>query len=201
MEFARKYALVPEDSLSKHTPSEKYLSALDKEMDKILKSSMNEYDKVQRYYEILQKKIKLENYNLPWTSPPAEEENNKAFDKKPKDEDYSSVVLKSVPSKLTKQAGSLLQLMQKNPHIFQWNDQGIITYKGQSIANSNLADLFNLIFTNRKNIDIAAKDEFLKYLHELNVPRHYIKNKNLTSFKQVNTPLKKEKEEVFKMHM
>ncbi|GFX52721.1 uncharacterized protein TNCV_3980241 [Trichonephila clavipes] len=41
------------------------------------------------------------------------------------------------------------------------------------------ADLFNMIFTNRKPSTIIAKEEFLQALQELNIPRHYIKNKYL----------------------
>jgi hypothetical protein len=66
MEFAKKYALVSEDQLSKHIPTEKHMSDLDNEMTKILKSSLNEHEKVRKYYEVLQKKMNLENFNLPW---------------------------------------------------------------------------------------------------------------------------------------
>ncbi|GFR06857.1 PR domain zinc finger protein 4 [Trichonephila clavata] len=36
-----------------------------------------------------------------------------------------------------------------------------------------------MIFTNRKQSTVIAKEEFLQALQELNIPRHYIKNKHL----------------------
>lgn len=185
MQYAKKYTLVPEESLSKHTPSPKQLSELDKEMSSVLNSSMNEYEKVQRYYEILQKKMNLENFNLPWTSTVEKQEEREQqhqhSDKKPtiKEEDYSSIILNSVPTSFKRQAGTLLQLMGNRPDIIKWNDRGELFHRGQSLPNSNIADLFNLIFTNRKSVDVIGKTDFLKALKELNIPRYYIKNKNV----------------------
>lgn len=193
MEFAKKYALVPEDSLSKHVPTQSQISDFDKQMLQILNSSFKDYEKVRRYHDLLQKKLNMENYNLPWSTPSIVEEekielkqpskNNQSATK----EDYSTMILNSVPKSSKKHADMLLQLIRKNPSILQWNDKGEILYNERSYPNSNLADLFHLIFTNRKRTNIAGKEEFLKALRELNVPEHYIKNTHLSN------PIKQEK--------
>lgn len=191
MEFAKKYALIPEDSLSKHVPTKTQISEFDKQMLKILNSSLKDYEKVQRYHELLQKKLNMESYNLPWTTP-AVTEDEKMELQKPleeqekeklaiKKEDYGTMVLNSVPKSSKKHADFLLQLIRNNPSILRWNDKGEILYNERSYPNTNLADLFHLIFTNRKRINVAGKDEFLKALRELNVPAHYIKNTHLSN--------------------
>lgn len=188
MEFAKKYALIPEDSLSKHLPSAKQITDFDKQMLQILNAHISDYEKVQHYYELLQKKLKMENNNLPWTTPANAEdkkmENEQASNTETTatKEDYSTMILDSVPKASKKQANFLLQLIKRNPSILQWNEKGEILYNGQNYPNSNLADLFHLIFTNRKRTIVSGKDEFLKALQELNVPEHYIKNKHLTKY-------------------
>lgn len=187
MEFAKKYALVPEDSLSKHVPTQKQMSDFDKQMLQILNSPLNDYEKVQRYYELLQKKRSIEINNLPWSSQTIVEDEKEEFQQNMEEkpltakEDYSTIILNSVPKQSKKKAEVLLQLIKRNPSILQWNEKGEMSYNNQSYPNSNLADLFNLIFTNRKSSDFTGKDDFLKALHELNVPEHYIKNKNLSN--------------------
>lgn len=194
MEYAKKYVLVPDQRLSNHTPSGEQLSEFDKAMSKILNSKLDEHIKVQRYYDLLQRKISLQENNQPWTT--VKEENPPEF-KSPKqdpEEDYSTVILNSVPSKLKRQAVSLLQLLKAHSNILRWNKQGQITFKDQHLKDSNLADLFNLIFTNRKLLHIPAAYEFLQALREMNIPKHYIKNKQLLQYNEsLSTPVKKKK--------
>lgn len=187
MDFAKKFALVPEDSLSKHVPTQQHMSDFDKQMSKILNSTLNEYEKVQRYYGLLQRKMNLENFNTPMTAIAMEEdeENNKP---KPTSAMYNSIVLESVPASLKKQASTLLQMLERNPTYIQWNAVGEISVKGRKLVGSNLADLFNMIFTNRKHTDIVGMRDFLSILQELNAPTHYIKNKQLS----VKPPMEEE---------
>lgn len=209
MEFGKKYALVPEESLLKHVSTQSQISDFDKQMLQILNSSLKDYEKVRRYHDLLQKKLNMENYNLPWSTPTIVEEEKMELKQPSEDnrsatkednqsatkednrtttkEDYSTMILSSVPKSSKKHADMLLQLIRKNPSILQWNDKGEILYNERSYPNSNLADLFHLIFTNRKRTNIAGKEEFLKALRELNVPDHYIKNTHLSN------PVKQEK--------
>lgn len=194
MEFSKKFVLVPEGS--KHVPSDRQISDFDKEMLKVLNSTLNDYEKVRKYYELLQNKMKMEEHNTPWVTTQLDDLSdvknmNEEIPIKDKKEsfDYTTVVLNGVPPVLKKQASSLLQLIKKDPSYFKWNEKGELSIKGQTLPNSNLADLFNLIFTNRKNyIQLVGKDEFLKALADMNVPHHYIKNKNIRKLTDVIEP-------------
>ena len=80
MEFAIKYALIPEDDFSKHIPSKQQMIDFDIAMSKILNSSLTDHEKIQRYYELLKRKMDLQEFNIPWLSKQAEkseEEKNK----------------------------------------------------------------------------------------------------------------------------
>lgn len=186
MELAKKFALVPYDQVSKHTPVEKHMSDLDVEMTKILKSSLDEYEKVQKYYEILQRKMKLENFNLPWkknedsTEPanisPDEENKSSASIKK---QEYDTLILNTVPQNRQKQASHLLQIVKEHPHMLSWNEKGEISIRNKKMENSNIADLFHLLFTNKKK-PVKAQKEFLNTLYEMNVPKHFLKNRYLS---------------------
>ena len=171
------------------------MSDFDKEMAKILNSSMNDYDKVKEYHKILQRKLSVENSNLPWMQAKEEEEEDEEPYEFPKPvEDYSSIILNSVPVPMKKQASTLLQIIQRQPENMKWNNKGEIYVQGKIIPHSNLADLFNVIFSNRKSINVVGKEEFLKMLQEMNIPKYYIKNKNLLSHSEkVVTPKRKRK--------
>lgn len=198
MEYANKYVLIPEQKLSQHIPTGEQLSEFDGEMIKILKSTLNDHEKVQCYYEILQRKMNLEMNNPPWSSvkeqpeqvlPPAKPEESQN-----QEEDYTSIILNAVPENLKRQAASLLELLRANPHILKWDKQGQLSIKGHIYKDSNLADLFNFIFTNRKSTYASAVYEFLHALREMNIPKHYIKNKQL--LKMDSMPIKLEKNTV-----
>lgn len=49
-------------------------------------------------------------------------------------------------------------------------------YSGENYENSNITDLFNWMFTNKKKT-VNAQSEFLSILKELNVPQHFLRNK------------------------
>jgi hypothetical protein len=189
MEFAKKFALIPQEQFSKHVPTEKDMSDLDMEMSKILKSSLDEHEKIRKYYEILQKKMNLENFNLPWkkNEDSVDSENNfppvpdvsKISTPKEESAGYDSMILNTVPQNMQKQASHLLQIVKKQPKMLSWNDKGEIFIRDTKLENTNIADLFNLIFTHKKK-SVKAQDEFLKILYEMNTPKHYVKNKYLT---------------------
>ena len=205
MEHAKKYALIPEESLSKHVPTQKHMTAFDKEMARILNSSLGEDEKVKLYYELLQKKLKMNFFNTPVQAAIRKEdmeEEEKVFIKKEQPEkkptikefssNYDGILLNSVPVKLKRYAGEMISLIRRHPDILDWNESGQILYHRAVIPKSNIVDLFNLIFTNRKS-HVAAKDSFLSALDEMNIPRHYVKNTHLYDQQPKRTPPKSRK--------
>ncbi|XP_035229668.1 zinc finger protein 107-like [Stegodyphus dumicola] len=145
MEFTKKYVLVPEEMMTKHTISDKQLSELDKAMMHILNSSDDDREKLVRYYELLQKKLNLKEYNSPF-KPPKDDSQNSLDDsaemKKVKEEeeeapssvtdgdkqmtvtDYSTVILDSVPLRMRRKAQNALAILKRHPDILKWNDKG-----------------------------------------------------------------------------
>lgn len=179
MEFAKKYALIPEDQWTKHTPTKVQLSELDREMSKILNNaSLDEYTKLQKYYEILQRKMKMQTFNTPWK--PAVEE----LPTMKMENNYDTTILNSVPKSTKKQAETLLQLLKQHPQVVGWNEKGELMLNGELRPNTNLADLFHLIFSNTKKINIPGKIEFLSSLQDLNIPKYYVKNTYLVTPKE-----------------
>lgn len=222
METAEKFALIPEEMLSKHTPTEKEISDFDRAMLKILNSSLPDHEKVRQYYELLKRKINLQDFNPPWipksqgepeTHPQEKElENHPEKDEKnfslkqelickrtptarEKQDIYTPVILNSVHPRFTKQAEYLLQLLKSHPNIISWNEQGELLYKDQVFPKSNLADMFNLIFSNRKVKNFLGKNEFFQALEEINVPKHFVKNRHIHAKQEIlSTPTKIKKE-------
>lgn len=186
MEHAKKFALIPEHLMSKHIVSEKQLSELDKSMMHILKSSLEEHEKVRQYYNLLQKKMNMEEYNPPW-KPPQETSEDKQPTEEMKEDPYEVVILNSVPYPMKKEALKALDIIKAHSDTLKWNDKGEILVKNELISKTNIADLFNIIFThNKKKTHVTGIQEFLEALNSMNMPRHYIKNKHIAANSPVN---------------
>lgn len=210
MEYATKYALVPEEEFSRHVPSKKQMTEFDVAMSRILNSSLPDHEKVRQYYELLKRKMDLQEFNLPWIpkQPEIEKsekdkpEKEKSEKEKPEKEvlsikqevpteqnDYESFVISNVPKHMQKQAGALMNFLKSNSNTFEWDKRGMVSYKGQKLEQSNLAELFHLIFCVNKKPSIEAPNEFLHALQEMGVPESMIKNKFLSfQTKKVITP-------------
>ncbi|GBN27392.1 hypothetical protein AVEN_80285-1 [Araneus ventricosus] len=185
MEHAKKFALIPEHLVSKHTVSDKQLNDIDKSMLNILNSSLEEYEKVKQYYALLQKKMNIEEYNLPW-KPPEETAPLNNIEVEPmlprKEDSYDRVVLNSVPQGMKNEASKALDFIKEHSNILKWNDKGEILIGNELISKTNIADLFNIIFThNKKKTNVAGIQEFLAALNLMNMPKHYVKNNYLTA--------------------
>ncbi|GBM28474.1 hypothetical protein AVEN_254674-1 [Araneus ventricosus] len=185
MEHAKKFALIPEHLVSKHTVSDKQLNDLDKSMLNILNSSLEEHEKVKQYHALLQKKMNIEEYNLPW-KPPEETaplNNIEVESMLPRKEDpYDRVVLNSVPQGMKNEASKAMDFIKEHSNILKWNDKGEILIGNELISKTNIADLFNIIFThNKKKTNVAGIQEFLAALNLMNMPKHYVKNNYLTA--------------------
>ncbi len=140
MEFAKKYALVSEDQLSKHVPTQKHISDLDNEMSRILNSSLNEYENLRKYY-ILQKKLNMEIFNLPWKTvtpettrhDPVVKEENPIKEESKKELCYDSMILNSFPPHMRNHANNLLQILKNHSNMLSWNEKGEISLHNQKV--------------------------------------------------------------------
>lgn len=194
MEFSKKFVLVPESDFSKHTPSKKQLSEFDKEMQKVLNSDLQDFEKLQLYYDLLKRKMNLQDFNPPLKIDATEKDETSkpvkdgTLENSTNSEDN---ILKMIPIGVQKQAEQLLQYLKTYPNILRWNDRGEIIYKDQLIPKSNLTDLISLILTQRKSYKhLFGRDEFLKALNSTNTPKLFFKNKYLTMKDDVHSPIK-----------
>lgn len=211
MEY-NKFALIPESELSKHVPSKQELNSFDESMLQILNSPLPEHLKVRYYYELLQRKMNLQEFNSPRMSIPEtikEEENSleettevssqeKTTDlpkqesviniKKEIEEDYDETILNVVPQAMKRQATTLLGILKKHPHTLRWNERGELIFKDQKISQSNIADLFKLIFTTQKARNLEGHKEFLQSFEDLNIPRSFIKNPRIYNIQPKKHP-------------
>lgn len=187
MELAAKYALVPEEELSKHAPTKKQMTEFDLAMSKILNSSLPDHEKVQQYYELLKRKMDLQEFNVPWLSKKSEKPVEPIKEDLPvkmeppanQEEDFDSFVLSQVPNPMLKQAKALMNFLKSNSDTIQWDKRGNVSYKGEKLENSNLADLFHSIFCVNKKKNVPAQNEFIQALREIGIPESMIKNKRL----------------------
>ncbi|GBL70996.1 hypothetical protein AVEN_70371-1 [Araneus ventricosus] len=151
----------------------------------ILNSSLEEHGKVKQYYALLQKKMNIEEYNLPWKPPeePAPSDNIEVEPMLPRKEDpYDRVVLNSVPQGMKNEASKAMDFIKEHSNILKWNNKGEILIGNELISKTNIDDLFNILFThNKKKTNVAGIQEFLAALNLMNMPKHYVKNNYLTA--------------------
>lgn len=71
------------------------------------------------------------------------------------------MILSTVPQNMQKQARHLPPIVKKQPKMLSWNDKGKFFIQNRKSENTNIANLFNLIFTHKKK-SAKAQDEFFK---------------------------------------
>ena len=186
MQSFKKFDLVPENNISKHLPSLDHMTEFDREMQNILKNKgLSDYEKVQRYYGVLQKKFSMENYNVPHIAvqepekPDLEEQVKQESHEKPSSlKEFKEIIIKSVHKSYQKKAEVLHELLKNQPDVINWNEKGELSYKGRHIEKSNVADLFHYIFSPTRKSPPIGKDEFLNAFDDLNIPKHFILNRS-----------------------
>ena len=106
------------------------------------------------------------------------EEERRAAKRNAKHDPVEDSIFQVIPKTAQKQTSSLLEMLKAKPSILSWNERGEIVYRGERIANSNIADLVVDSVTNRKSSTTAPFESsvFNKALAELNVPTVLIKN-------------------------
>lgn len=177
MEHAKKFVLVPEQNLNKHIPSVERMSEFDMEMNKILKSTLSEKEKVRQFYDVLQKKMNMENFNS-GISPQEKDDEKSILPIILQDPPLKSLILESVPKPMRKNTANILNVLQTHPDIIQWNKNGEILIHKELIPKSNIVDLIHLLFSKTFK-PIQGIEQFMNALVELNIPRNYIKNTTL----------------------
>lgn len=204
----KKFALIPEELVAKHTVSSKRLSELDKLMLNILHSDLPDYEKLIRYQELLQKSLNLQEYN---NARPVKKEETKQVensmeqqvesskekqvqDSEPPRDHFHDLILSSVSKPMRRKAENALSLIKLQPEVLSWNSKGEISHQGEKIPNSNIIDLFNYMFNSRKIL--PHKSRYDQALKDLNVPKQFIGNKKL-----LNTPEKSVKRNMIKRNV
>lgn len=187
MEYAKKFQLIPENQFSRHTPSVEQMSALDKEMYKILTSVRPDDEKVKHYYELLLKKLNMQEFNPAVLQ--VEHVNSEQEPDNPEKEIAEISIVDSVPKAMTRHAMNLEKLLKSHPHVITWNKKGEITVNKQHIPQSNIRDLFHMVFY-KTTRHFPGKEQFMNTLRQLNVPQSIIKNPHV----QMTTTVKEELE-------
>lgn len=189
MAQVKKFALIPEELVIKHTVSNKRLSELDKKMIMILNSDLPDHEKLKRFHEVLQTSLNLQQFNRPTQEKnleeevkksdlevkKMEEENKKVFVEN--QDNYHEFILASLSKTSRKKAENVLSLIKFHPEILSWDSKGAITVHGEKIPNSNIVNFFNYLYNSRKlPLHKSTYDVILK---DLNIPKKFLGNTNL----------------------
>jgi len=194
MAQVKKFTLVPEELVIKHTVSNKRLSELDKLMIKILNSDLPDHEKLIRYHEVLQTSLNLQEFNQPFKEKQDPPEQVPVIEKKDvpemkKEDPHHGFILAAVPKSRRSAAENILELIRKQPNVLTYNNQGEITLYGQKIEDSNIINFFKYIFDSRS---VALdKHAYNKAITDLNIPTSLITNRKLHVIKKKAIILKK----------
>lgn len=220
MENTKKMILVDpsviENLKKRETSSDDTLSRLDKEMDKIISSKLDDREKWSLYYQTLQRyfhfsdqnklplklsivsdvvdKIKHEKVDAQTQTEPVEREVSS-------EEDVLHVydhayLLRLIPKTFKQKGQFLLDCILKNPDKIKWDNKGTIIINNKIIPNSNIVDLINDILRKLKRPKPLAWEEFAKTLIDIGVPlscignretQEYLKNYTIEQLKETPT--------------
>jgi len=200
MAQVKKFALIPEELVVKHTVSSKRLSELDKIMMNILNSNLPDHEKLIRYHEVLQKSLNLQEFNthekkeaLPEKKDPpqgtSQDIKNEA-EKKPLQVNYQDFILPSIPQNMRGKAENVLGLIRGQPDILSWNSKGQLIANKEEIPNSNIIDFFSYLYKPKSNISNGAVYD--KVLKDLNIPMQFIANTKISGKKKPSAKKKHE---------
>ena len=196
MAQVKKFALIPEELVVKHTVSNKRLSELDRTMMSILNSNLPDHEKLVRYHEVLQKSLNLQQFNTPnhekrdlsekKDTPQGTSQDipkgapqgiRQEAEKKPLQVNYQDLILPSIPKNMREKAANVLGLIKNQPDILSWNSKGQLVVNKEEIPDSNIIDFFTHLYKSRKNISNSVVYD--KVLKELNIPMQFIGNAKL----------------------
>lgn len=193
MAQVKKFALIPEELVVKHTVSNKRLSELDRTMMDILNSNLPDHEKLMRYHEVLQKSLNLQQFNTPMhekkdtsqdTSQDIRHEGiRQDAEKKPLQVNYQELILPSIPKNMRGKAENVLSLIKNQPEILSWNSKGQLLVNKEEMPNSNIIDFFTYLYKPKNNISNGAVYD--KVLKDLNIPMQFIGNTKTSEKKTI----------------
>ena len=170
MDNAKKLLLVdPSHAAQRYRPTttDKKISALDREIESALNSSLSDDEKAKRYLSVLKDYRK---YDQP----------------APKLDTTVEDVLKDIPEIKRPQAKRLLKHIK--PHI-TWSDDGEIVHKQSLVPDSNISELLsNAVQEKAATKKFVVEDqpiaweEFATTLNRARTPKHLICNKQLWTY-------------------
>ena len=82
-------------------------------------------------------------------------------------------ILESVPKTMKAKVQLLLKKMKSTPEI-SWNEKEELKYKGETVQESNVVELFNDVLSKRKYFNPQGWETFGEALREANVPQDLI---------------------------
>jgi hypothetical protein len=199
MEHTKKMILVPESTLLRmKNPvigNENQISSVDNEMEHVLgRTDLHPGDQLKLYNQLLERYISVRNpkkANTVAHSTPQKNEavNNRDLvrvdmaEKKPSDiskptrmDMLESQIIDNAPRNLVKKTAQLLQYVKENPAILKWDERGQLIYRGETVAGSNVVDIFRDMMVSRKSYSPKGWQIFLKGLRDMDTPKSYIQN-------------------------
>ena len=164
------------------SPIVKTITKLDDEIKEILEDEkLDQHKKILLYSHVLQQYLNTRqnmetSQKIQPITPINLERNNSQELSKPH-EDKS--ILETISSTFKNKAKNLLRFI-KNDRI-KWNDNGVVSYNGETMNNSNIIDLVNDVISPRNRVQIQHSQpenwkEFAHALYALNVPKDLIGN-------------------------
>lgn len=217
MDHAKKMLLIDPEVMEKfknntcHTKTDS-LSQLDDEMNKVLKTKLDDREKWSLYLQTLQRYLYFINKDrkplqIPLISFDDSENNikenvnsNTAIDSKDEfvkthvksvnetikeeNKDYfvKSQLLQLIPKTYKLKGELLIDLLLKNKDKIYWNERGTVFINNKEINKSNIVDLLNDVIRPLKNSSPHGWVEFNTILKDLHVPLSYIGNPKRTTY-------------------
>lgn len=179
------------------------LSRLDKEMQNILKSKMDDREKWSLYMQILQRYLHFtEKERKPLRLPVTVEDEQKydmnLFKKESKDNGPAvsensgdnkhvpslsadalytpTYINNSIPKTYRKKGEILLDALLKNKDKINWKNDGLILIDNEAIVDSNIVDLVNYTLRPLKRPKPNGWEKFIEILKNIGVPSNCIGN-------------------------
>jgi hypothetical protein len=187
MNFARKVMLISPETLERlknfQSPSYSHSSCpLDSEMHSILNEKNTTDDiKWRKYEQLLQKYLRLKaKSKVPISIPIVSEQNNaNQYDQKRNEDSFISMKKQGSANSNPSLANFL-----STQKLITWDENGLVSIRGQKILGSNIYNLIKDVGTSRKLSTSPGWEVFARALAELNIPRDFIPNNSRWYFIQ-----------------
>lgn len=188
MENARKMLLVQPETLnrlqhsSQQAPETNVLSALDREMVRILKlTTLTDFEKWTLYKQTLQKYLHFTNENKKAVVLPIVNTESSTDGADVKTSNILTQTLNVIPLALRSNAELLYKYLQEQPDI-TWDSRGVVSINNVQLQGSNITDLISDAVRDRKTSNPTGWELFSKTLATANVPETYIGNSRRRKF-------------------